>query len=147
MKKIISCVIAVLASVCIYIPTYAAINSDADSIERRYETVCQGYATHYMQSRGVSTVTLSNGEVYILGGACWQCARCNLVMATEGDYYWDVSKRVMNPIGRWATYSYHEQIPAQGTQIVIPSSYGYTSHGYLSGYTFYCSDGYITPGE
>lgn len=146
LKTTMSCIVAMLVSVCLSVPTYAATNFDKSDIERRYQTVCGSFATHYMQSRGVSTVTLASGEVYILGGSCWQCARCHLVLATEGDYYWDGSKRVMEPIGKWATYSYTQQIPSQGTQIYIPSSYGYTSHGYLNGYTFYSSDGYISPG-
>lgn len=105
----------------------------SDGVAPCYATVCGNNSYHKMMSSGIGHVYLSNGTKYINYGAAWQCSNCDLVMVTEGDYYYGQ----MSTIGKWATAQYDETINQNGVVIIGPSSYGSCNSTSMSGYKFY----------
>lgn len=105
----------------------------SDGVAPCYATVCGNNAYHKMMSSGIGHVYLSDGTKYISYGAAWQCENCNLVMVTEGDYYYGK----MSTIGRWATLQYYDKINKNGVWIEGPSYYDVCNSTSLAGYKFY----------
>lgn len=136
MKKFIL-ILTIVFLFCFSPSVYAATNDSSSTASPQYEPVCGSYASHWMVACGLRYVDNPNGSgYYIYAGSAWQCARCKMVMVTEGDLYWGE----MSTIGKYATvHNYADNVNSYALFLSWADHYGYCSTNSLAGYSFHLS--------